>query len=1410
MATLLRDQFPLLWSPNQDEINGDPRGLLRADNLTLEEDGVLSLIRGTKKLSLGPFSGVTQLYSKTMNLADISGDGAYSTNAKVRYAVDGGNVIRNWSPTNKEEASFDLGITSGQVPGTLAGFGFGFGHVWITHGNDKKKDDGIKQTDIGIPAPAGFPTATANAGPILYLSQGSSAADDDYTKWEALENKDTFVAGADYCEIDADETLLFASAIRGLSQGLNIDGMALGGVADTGTENDIFSMTVRIAETQKFVKVSITFYLLDPTSAGIVSDATDYYYFEWSPFNYVFNQGVNQWSTVECLRSEFQRVGTTETLNWKDIRGIKVVFINSTHSEQSFVFNQMKFKGGTKGPLTGQYTYVQVDVNNNGSFVEKSRGSASSNIVEPNKSSVTVNPITVQPEANEVWIYRIGVGLSQYYRVKVLTGAAGFDPPAFEDTMTDEEALLLNIPLDMFQTLLPDGIISMECNWKGRNWYLTESALYPSYRDMPSAYDSRYVLENADKNVEINLFITRINSDELIIATTGDFYSVTGTGGILTQDNIDFFDITIRPLGIKSPAVTHCYYVYEGNLFYTAADGIRMLAGSNCQLLSAAIDLMFKGYTRFGIAPLKHVHHLSERCYLGVRKNRLYFSMAQTDNKRCLYVYNFEDKNWRYEEHGDADSIMALWIEDDDTLIYSTASFGDRFLRQLDIGTKFDEVNDINFNFRTTFDCNAQPRNRKDSFTLKLLIETGGKDVTLNLRGFEGLTSGISNETKIFTKIFKASGEIQWPIFTEISPVKYYQLEIYGASDKFKFWNWSIDYEPRPEQVSYLRIPPAQFGIAGRKRLQEIPFVIDTLGNEIDFTPILDGTPATKSTHVTNDKALRNHLFIADISAFDVGAILSSTTGGIFEFYELIQPREIEQLPDPVRYKWVPYTNFGSAARKRFIQYAFVIDTRGLDVTMTPYVDGAAKTPKIFNTDRKRTVIYTFDYFAAGVDIAASFFGAQPFEFYELNLNECITEKLPPIARFYHIPYTNFNTSSRKRVRQYAFTIDTFNNMVEFIPYVDGTAYPPMRFATARKHTVIYTFDDFVAGIDIGGTLQGLTQDFEFYGVNLEECVYEKLPPIASHLHIAYTNFNTSSRKRFKQFAFVIDTFGKQVTFTPYIDGRVYISKGFATSRKETVIHTFIAEPEAIGVDIGGLLESPSNEDFEFYGLNLEDSAYEKLPAKARSLEIACTNFGSASRKRIRTIPFVINTFGSSVKFTPTIDGVPFPPSYHITTEKRTVLHYFECDHNGVPFGIDYCGALEGVNEFEYYEMLKPEIVEFLPVGKKFDQFGPIEFSKVGKIKEVSVRMINTGNVFSFVMYASDVKMFTGSVLTNPNMERTYVIPCPKGVNPNIFRMELCSDTVFHRFDCAVKLHVDGAETEMRWVKLKDAGFKVN
>ena len=88
--------------------------------------------------------------------------------------------------------------------------------------------------------------------------------------------------------------------------------------------------------------------------------------------------------------------------------------------------------------------------------------------------------------------------------------------------------------------------------------------------------------------------------------------------------------------------------------------------------------------------------------------------------------------------------------------------------------------------------------------------------------------------------------------------------------------------------------------------------------------------------------------------------------------------------------------------------------------------------------------------------------------------------------------------------------------------------------------------------------------------------------------------------------------------------------------------------------------------------------------------------------------------------------------------------------------------------------MLKPESVQEIPVGKKFDQLGPIEFPKLGKVLGFRIRIIPEGSSLTYVMYAEDVQIGApGTISCVANKDQVVEVKLPKGINATVFRVEI-------------------------------------
>ncbi len=505
------------------------------------------------------------------------------------------------------------------------------------------------------------------------------------------------------------------------------------------------------------------------------------------------------------------------------------------------------------------------------------------------------------------------------------------------------------------------------------------------------------------------------------------------------------------------------------------------------------------------------------------------------------------------------------------------------------------------------------------------------------------------------------------------------QLSDVAGVFTFKLYEYTIEYEPRPEQVDYMRILPTNAGTISRKRWTTYAFVIDTLGNSITFTPYLDNVAwGTNSIVQHGTKLTHIFYFQSEAIATDIGGILS---GGVFEFYGLnLEESVSEKLPAPTKFLVIPPNNYGTPNRKRHTSYKFQLLSRGSDVVFTPIVDGTSHSPSTYNTSTKKTVDYFFpqsDGDVIGVDIGGTLSGSSPFEYYGTITPQTI-ETLPDRLEYFRIPNSNFGLAARKRIRSISLVLDTRGNTVTYTPYVDGSSFgSSTNFTTSGKLTVFHYFTSDVVGTDFGGTLQisSGTGYFEFYGIGTPENV-EPLPQPCEYYIIPPNDYGTPQRKRHTSYKFQIITRAARIRFYPVLDGILYPYTDYITSGRfddptavKQTIEYFFPAGDVIGIDIGGRIESLDGTPFEFYGTVVPQKV-DVLPERLQYLRLPNTNFGVAAPKRIRTIPIVIDTYGHNITYYPIVDDrIEGTPSVFNTKSKTTVYHYFTQDVFGTDFG---------------------------------------------------------------------------------------------------------------------------------------------
>lgn len=1255
---LTRLNWPAGWQPAYDDVNGDPNGLIRMDNLTLDNKGAVRLVRGLKQIDIDFSTYVDRIFSKNINGQEYLW---ISCGPIGQYNYRGINTFTLFGEGTNRSFWIDA-----------------LGSVLLLAGRLRLKDkDGVSSplplglVTAGVPTIMGVDQTVKTLSGMFSAIQGTSIGADTFSIY-----------------IQADQQASQAVAVCVLPT--LTDTLDLGDGPAQLPDNDYIAFEVTPDDTSTISSIQVDFVV----GAYDATNITDYFTYQVDLT--LLLQGQSQRSVINPFRSEFTRVGSSN-LGWESISAIR--FTYKTTSWNSCSFGDITIIGGSQGQLNGSYTYIAQCVNDNGQYQAIGPCSTPTGVVTVYNGRITVSPGTIDvQQCNQIWIFRGGGTLDQYYRVGIITPGQ-----TFTDTVTDQDALVLDYILNPFLlSLAPlddgngivDDIFCAEGLLYGRMLYMTEKYLYLSDTLNPDAIDSRYTLKASGDPSEINLWVKKLTNNVVMLGTNKNLYEITGTLSPLPDGTID---AAINPIGEQYPPISADVAAAEATLYYMGADGIRLTQGSNSNLLSAALRLLFEGDTRYGIAPVVINQYANYAMAAG--HGRLYASIPTSDGKTYLWIWDAINSYWRLQY---TDPVCVYITVSGRILVgynLSTNILLAGGLFQLDSGLGLQDSSGTflegqPFTLQTVYDSNGQPRNRKDTFTLKVIADTSGDDVDCYL--------GVDGKTFQFVgRINSAALETFYFPINQFSLGFRYAVQLldHNLVTDFTLYECTIEYDPRPEQNVYMRIQPNNLGTESRKRFVSYAFVIDTLGNNVNFQPIVNGafigSPVVVNTIV---KQTFIYYFQSEVIGTDISGILS---GGIFEFYQ-VQLDEIisEKMPAPVEYLVIPNNNYGTPNRKRFSSFKFVINTRGTSVIFIPTVDGIPGIPQSYSTTTKSTVEYFFLSDTVGIDIGGTIVGTNPFEFYGSIVPQTV-EQLPDRLLYYKIPNTNLGSTSRKRFINYAFTIDTRGGLVNFFILIDDVNVVPFTdgITTNGKETFIFYFIDEQIGTDIGGYLiaDGSTP-FEFYGLEIQKCISEEMPTPVEYLVIPANDYGKPNRKRHTSYKFQINTRGMDVEFIPIIDGSTYASKIFNTTKKATVEYFF--QSDAIGIDIGGIITSTlSGNPFEFYGA-IVPQTIEVLPDQLTFYRPPNINLNSISRKRLITLAFVLDTSGVDVVFTPFLDGNTGIPQTFNTTGKVTVIYYFLQETIATDIGMTFLSA---TTPFEFYGLdLSKCVSEEMPAPCEF------------------------------------------------------------------------------------------------------------
>lgn len=944
MDILARRSFARGWSPDVDAVNAPKDALLRADNLTLDEMGIVAGRSGAAFINSAgalPETDVLSLYTAVLN--------------GTRYRLAGaGNAV--YAPNGASLGAVFAG--AGEIV-----FGSHRGQILVARSTTKKKYNGATLANWGVSMTGGPPTgailaadgktfATCDNGeaPGFVANEGAvaQAQGQDGTANNSVQltpnattgrgtMTKTFAAATDFTAYDAggvgiDQDLLTfyvyitePTSLRGLTVLIDVNAASANLFQD-----DYYSFTVRNDE-----PIPLT---LDTPSALLADDYTHARVdgiqgdqpatsplSQLRPDAPVANVG---WNKVQIPRSAFARSGSTASTGWSTVKAIRFVAEMAGGGAASVIrIDTVRILGGNNRPLTGTYKWIFVYVANANGYLAFSAPSAASSetTLQGNGARITAPAdASRDSQVNEIWLYRFGGTLDQYYRVSVTTGVAGVGAVALtDDTLADRDALTVNLPLDIDITTPPDSIISLAGPYYGRTFALTATNLYPSRRNNPDGFSAGQVINVCGPD-ETALWVRKAFGG-LFIGTTKDIYALEGDGAEFPDNTMNF---TLRGLSIDHPPTTNAM-AQEGNLLiYLADDGWRALAGgANSTSLVGNTSLLYRGQTRHGVSPVNlTTGHFSA----AIAKGQLVCVTpegASTTSSSVVYRYVPTRSAWY--RHVYTPAFRCVYREPDGTLLAGDTA---GFIWQLDTGTQDNGAN-IPIVLWTPVDDNDQPYARKDPWDFRTRLDTGGATASLALH-LDGASAAAATLTAAKTGEGVAHSILDGvvSVFTQV------QIRLTGSFSTFRFYDFGLNYRERPILTTFVEPKPNTPSLQ-RRRFSGLQVIIDTLGGNAVVTPILDGTAQTPITVNTSEPTALSLTFDTLVGR-DLWATISRSDG--FELYQL-EPRITETLP-PVFRGLTPRGTFGTPGVKSISGLQLRLCTVAVARAITPIVDGEDQT----------------------------------------------------------------------------------------------------------------------------------------------------------------------------------------------------------------------------------------------------------------------------------------------------------------------------------------------------------------------------------------------------------------------------------------------------------------------------------
>lgn len=615
------NDFSAGWIASDDAHNGRKNGLLRMQGVRLDENGALVLQGGTQKGSVEYPAEAHTLFYKL-----------FCGERRAYVALKDGSVWRNDTEL----------IAAGEGSIERAAFGVFGNDVLIFSGDKRIKDtcdEDISGTDLSLEPPDTAPLINQFPPSALFEGEDLLGA---YANFTAVTGAVAVVSSRLEITVSNDVIVNKTAYI----QNFNLSDFP----ADyAGAPKDTFVFRITAATSlYRLLGFSVTFFL---EAAG--TDVSNFYTFEWSQADILAAKIDDYTAQLSITRDQFIRKGETSTLDWQAVYGVAIGVAASSDAPDEVVrVEDAKIYSSAEGNLNGTYTWLQVNVRRSGNSVVLSipgPETAAYTVLNSYVEIIPEDPTLIEPQANEVWIYRRGGTLEQYYRIATMVyGELG---PIYDD-MSDSDARRLNVTLD--STTVPidtdnlaASVIEMVGPIFNRMAYFTNNQMIVSAINSPDRFSPRHVYDLAGDESEKFQFARKVSENIIMVGTTRDVYVVTGTFTTFPDGALDLY---IRPLGTNKPPMSRFATVWNGQLIYFASqDWIKLSpTGQYISLTAGLTDELYAGRQRyeFGGVPT-YIDDLNVSYACAVAKNKLWVVVPTITDYTSLATIN-DRETWEY------------------------------------------------------------------------------------------------------------------------------------------------------------------------------------------------------------------------------------------------------------------------------------------------------------------------------------------------------------------------------------------------------------------------------------------------------------------------------------------------------------------------------------------------------------------------------------------------------------------------------------------------------------------------------------------------------------------------------------------------------------------------------------------